>query len=93
MFNSRIIRKSVFLIGQVPIQKVIFFLLVRVSPLSIGPTFPKVRRILANICQIEWNLISFDDGNDKKTLNKHSCTEKKSEHLLVNDSCPIRPVW
>ena len=59
-----------------------FFLLVRVSPLSIGPTFPKVRRILAHICQIECNLISFDDGNDKKTLNKHSCTEKKSEHLL-----------
>ena len=75
------------------VWKVIFFLLVRVSPLSIGPTFPKVRRILAHICQIEWNLISFDDGNDKKTLNKHSCTEKKSEHLLVNDSCPVRPVW
>ena len=48
------------------VWKVIFFLLVRVSPLSIGPTFPKVRRILAHICQIEWNLISFDDGNDKK---------------------------
>ena len=45
-------------------------------PLSIGPTFPKVRRILAHICQIEWNLISFDDGNDKKTLNKHFYTEK-----------------
>ena len=58
------------------VWKVIFFLLVRVSPLSIGPTFSKVRRILAHICQIEWNLISFDDGNDKKTLNKHSCTEK-----------------
>ena len=56
-------------------------------------TFPKVRRILAHICQIEWNLISFDDGNDKKTLNKHFYTEKKSEHLLVNDSCSIRPVW
>ena len=37
------------------VWKVIFFLLVRVSPLSIGPTFPKVRRILAHICQIEWN--------------------------------------
>ena len=36
----------------------------------------KVRRILAHICQIKWNLISFDDGNDKKTLNKHSYTEK-----------------
>ena len=60
---------------------------------SIGPTFPKVQRILAHICQIKWNLISFDDGNDKETLNKHSYTEKKSEHLLVNDSCPVRPVW
>ena len=26
-----------------------------------------VRRILAHICQIEWNLISFDDGNDKNS--------------------------
>ena len=40
--------------------KVIFFLWIRVSPLSIGPTFPKVRRILAHICQIKWNLLSFD---------------------------------
>ena len=45
------------------------------------------------MCQIKWNLISFDDENDKKTLNKHFYTEKKSEHLLVNDSCPVRPVW
>ena len=37
--------------------------------------------------------MSFDDGNDKKTLNKHSYTEKKSEHLLVNDSWLVRPVW
>ena len=36
--------------------------------------------------------MSFDDGNDKKTLNIHSYTEKKSEHLLVKDSCPVRPV-
>ena len=56
--------------------KVIFFLKIRVSPLSIGPTFPKVQRILAHIFQIKWNLISFDAGNDKKTLNKHSYTEK-----------------
>ena len=74
-------------------RKVLFFLLIRVSPLSIGPTFPKVRRILAHICQNKWNLISFADENDKKTLNKRSYTEKKSEHLLVNDSCPVRPVW
>ena len=58
--------------------KVIFFLKIRISPLSIGPTFPIVLRILAQNCQIKWNLISFDDGNDKKTLNKHSYTEKKS---------------
>ena len=45
------------------------------------------------MCQIKWNLISFDDENDKKTLNKHFYIGKKSEHLLVNDSCPIRPVW
>ena len=75
------------------VRKVIFFLLIRVSPLSIGPTFPKVRRILAHICQNRWNLISIDDENDKKTLNKRSYTGKKSEHLLVNDSCPVRPVW
>ena len=25
---------------------------------------------------LKWNLVSFDDGNDKKTLNKHSYTEK-----------------
>ena len=75
------------------VYEVIFFLLIRVSPLSIGPTFPKVRRILAHICQNKWNLISFDDENDKKTLNKRSYTEKKSEHLLVNGSCPVRPVW
>ena len=31
-----------------------------------------VRRILAHICQIKWNLISFDDENDKKTLDKRS---------------------
>ena len=48
----------------------------RVSPLSIGPTFLKDRKILAHICQIKWNLISFDDENDKKTLNKRSYTEK-----------------
>ena len=58
------------------VRKVIFFLLIRVSPLSIGPTYPKVRRILAHICQNKWNLISFDDENDKKTLNKRSYTEK-----------------
>ena len=74
--------------------KVIFFLLVRVSPLSIGPTFPKVRRILANICQIEWNLISFDDGNDKKTLNKHFYTEKKiwaftRKQFMLHSSCVV----
>ena len=63
------------------IWKVIFFLLIRVSPLSIRPTLPKVRRILAHICQIKWNLLSFDDENDKKTLNKRSYTEKKYEHL------------
>ena len=40
---------------------------------------------------MEFDII--DDENDKKTLNKHSYTEKKSEHLLVNDSCPVRPVW
>ena len=75
------------------VRKVIFFLLIRVSPLSIRPTLPKIRRILAHICQIKWNLISFDDKNDKKTLNKRSYTEKKSKRLLVNDSCPVRPVW
>ena len=75
------------------VRKVIFFLLVRVSPLSIGPTFPKVRRILAHICQIEWNLISFDDGNDKRPWINIPAQKKKSEHLLVNDSCPVRPVW
>ena len=51
-----------------------------------------VRMILAHICQIKWNLISFEDENDKKILNKRS-QNKKSEHLLVNDSCPVRPVW
>ena len=45
------------------------------------------------MCQFKWNLISFDNGNDTKTLNEHSHTEKKSEHLLVNDSCPVRPLW
>ena len=75
------------------VWKVIFFLWICVSPLSIGPTFPKVGRILAHICQIKWNLISFDDGNDKMTLKKHSYTYKKSEHLLVNDSYPVLPVW
>ena len=70
-----------------------FRIKIRLSLLSIEPTFPKVRRILAHICQIKWNLISFDDGNDKKTLNKHSYTENKFENLLVNDSWPIRPVW
>ena len=75
------------------VWKVIFFLNIRVSPLSIGPNFLKVRRILAHIFQIKWNLISSDDENDKKTLNKYSYTEKKSEYLLVNDSCPVRPVW
>ena len=59
------------------VRKNIFFLLIRVSPLSIGPTFPKVRRILAHICQNKWNLISFDDENDKKTLNKRSYTEQE----------------
>ena len=59
------------------IWKAIFFLKICVSPRSMGPTFPKVRRILAHICQIKSNLISFDDGNDKKTLNKHAYTEKK----------------
>ena len=48
------------------VRKVISFLKIRVSPPSIGQTFPKVRRTLANICQIKWILISFDDGNDKK---------------------------
>ena len=80
-------------LAQHIVYKVIFFLKIRVSPLSIGPTFPKVRRVLAHICQIKWNLISFDGGNDKKTLNKHSHTEKKSELLLVHDSCPVCPVW
>ena len=56
-------------------EKLFFFLLIHVSPLSIGPTFPKVR-ILAHICQNKWNLISFDDENDKKILNKRSYTEK-----------------
>ena len=35
-----------------------------------------VRRILAHICQIKWNLVPFDDENDKRTLNKRSLTEK-----------------
>ena len=35
-----------------------------------------VRRILALICQIKWNLISFDGENDEKTLHKRSYTEK-----------------
>ena len=35
-----------------------------------------VRRILAHICQIKWNLISFGDENDEKTLSKRSYTEK-----------------
>ena len=52
-----------------------------------------VRRILAHICQIKWNLISFDDENDKKTLDKRSYTGKESEHLLVNDSYLVHPVW
>ena len=40
-------------------------------PQSIVP----VRRILAHICQIKWNLISFEDENDKKkTLIKRSYT-------------------
>ena len=75
------------------VWKVIFFLLIRVSPLSIRPTFPKVRKILARVWQIKWNLISFDDENAKKTLNKRSYTEKTSEHLLVNNLCPARPAW
>ena len=32
--------------------------------------------ILAHICQIKWNLISFDDENNKKTPNIRSYTEK-----------------
>ena len=51
-------------LAQSFVLKVIFFLLIRVSPLSIGPTFPKVRKILAHICQIKWNLIPFDNEND-----------------------------
>ena len=51
-------------LAQNCVWKVIFFLSIRVSPLSIRPTFPKVRRILAHICQIKRILISFDDGND-----------------------------
>ena len=74
-------------------EKLFSFFRFAFSPLSIGPAFLKFRRILAHICLIKWNLISIDDGNDKKTLNKHSYTEKKSEHLLVNDSCPVPPVW
>ena len=84
---------SAFHSAQNFVWKVIFFLLIRVSPLSIRPTLPKARRILAHNCQIKWNLISFDDENDKKTLNKRSYTEKKSEHLLVNNLCPARPAW
>ena len=76
------------------VWKVIFFHYIRVSPLSIEPTFPKVRKILAHICQIEWNLISFDDGNDKKTLNKHSYTEKKiwaftRKRFMPRSSCVV----
>ena len=36
-----------------------------------------VRRILAHICQIKWNLISFDNENDKKTLNNFA-TQKQN---------------
>ena len=75
------------------VWKVIFFLLIRVSPLSIGPTFPKVRKILAHICQIKWNLIPFDDENDFRPSINVPTQEKTSEYLLVNDSCPVRPVW
>ena len=75
------------------VWKVIFFLLVRVSPLIIRPTLPKVRRVLAHICQIKWNLISFDDENDKKTLNKHSYTEKKVWAFTRKQLYPARPAW
>ena len=84
---------SASLLAQNFVWKVIFFFKIRVSPTEHRPIFPKVRRILAHICQIKWNMISFDDGNDKKTLNKHSYTGKKSEHLQVNDSWPVRSVW
>ena len=63
------------------VWKVIFLLKICVSPLSIGPTIPKARRSLAHICHIKWNLLSFDDENDKKTLNKRSYTEK---NLSIN---------
>ena len=75
------------------VWKVIFFLLIRVSPLSIGPTFPKVRKILAHICQIKWNLIPFDDEMIKRPSINVPTQKKISEYLLVNDSCPVRPVW
>ena len=38
--------------------------------------FPQSLKDLAHICQIKWNLISFDDENYKKTLNKRSYKEK-----------------
>ena len=52
-----------------------------------------VRMILAHICQIKWNLISFDDENDKRPPINVPTQKTKSEHSLVNDSCPIRLVW
>ena len=61
--------------------------------MSIEPTFPKVRRILAHFCQIKWNLISFDDENDKKTLNKRSCTKKilafTRKQFMPRSSCVV----
>ena len=76
------------------VWKVIFFLLVRVSPTVHRTNFPQSSKDLAHICQIEWNLISFDDGNDKKTLNKHSCTEKKiwaftRKRFMPRSSCVV----
>ena len=39
-----------------------------------------VRRILAHICQIKWNLISFDDENDKIPSINVPTQKKISEH-------------
>ena len=41
---------------------------------TISPLFPGPR---GTWLLMTGALISFDDGNDKKTLNKHSYTEKK----------------
>ena len=47
-----------------------------------------VRRILAHICRIKWNLISFDDENDKRPSINVPTQEKNIRTLTRNRFMP-----